>query len=143
VSFRSGFGDGIEKYVSAAMKRRILAGETPAWMLSHIRSRYIIMSTLSAPLWAHRRMFRTLRYQASFLTRCTGRFHSLDHIIPIDHPRVCGLTVPWNLRVVPHSVNAAKRNTWNPDQMDLDLDEPGSYQYRLDLPCVGARHPAE
>lgn len=36
----------------------------------------------------------------------------LDHIIPLNHPRVCGLTVPWNLRTVPRAANISKSNAW-------------------------------
>jgi predicted nucleic acid-binding Zn ribbon protein len=45
----------------------------------------------------------------------------VDHIIPVQHPYVCGLTVPWNLRVGPESCNQAKSNDWRPDQAALEL----------------------
>lgn len=41
----------------------------------------------------------------------------LDHIIPLRHPEVCGLHVPWNLRVVKRETNLKKGNRfvtcWN------------------------------
>lgn len=37
----------------------------------------------------------------------------VDHILPIKSPSVCGLHVPWNLRVVPASVNWSKNNRWS------------------------------
>lgn len=36
----------------------------------------------------------------------------VDHILPIKSPSVCGLHVPWNLRVVPALVNWSKNNRW-------------------------------
>ena len=34
----------------------------------------------------------------------------VDHILPLNNKQVCGLHVPENLRVVPHSVNRSKGN---------------------------------
>lgn len=39
-----------------------------------------------------------------------GPDHELDHIVPIKHPLVCGLHVPWNVRVLLKSHNAIKTN---------------------------------
>ena len=113
------FGSGIEKYISRQIKLRIMAGETPQWMKDHIRGRYIIKSTLAAPLWMHRNVLKPLREEATRMTLQTGVYHVLDHCIPVDHPEVCGLTVPWNMRVIPYAVNASKNNQWHPDQEDM------------------------
>lgn len=112
---------GIEKYISTKMKLRIMNGETPGWMQRHCRSQYIRMSTLAAPLWVTRGMFRGLRQKEKELTARTGIPHVLDHIVPISHPFVCGLMVPWNIRVVPNAVNASKSNRWCPDQCVIEF----------------------
>ena len=44
------------------------------------------------------------------LTRETGIPYHVDHIYPVNHPRCCGLTVPWNLRVIPAVENIRKSN---------------------------------
>lgn len=49
----------------------------------------------------------------------TGIRHALDHIIPLNHPHVCGLNVPWNIQIVPHWANAAKSNKYSPDQLEM------------------------
>jgi len=58
-------------------------------------------------------------------TIASGVQHSVDHIVPLVHPLVCGLHCPANLRVIPLRENTAKGNLWWPDmpeqQLELDL----------------------
>ena len=49
------------------------------------------------------------------LTAQTGVQHSVDHIVPLQHPTVCGLHCPANMRVIPLRENTAKSNAWWPD----------------------------
>lgn len=112
---------GIESYVSAAMKIRIMNGDIPRWILKHKRCAYIRDSYLAAPLWVKRAEFKALRELATRLTASTGIRHVLDHIVPVSHPYVSGLNVPWNVQVIPHAVNAAKSNQWHPDQLEFEL----------------------
>jgi hypothetical protein len=45
----------------------------------------------------------------------------VDHIVPLNHPYVCGLHWDGNLQIIPHHVNRAKSNKYWPDQWEEQL----------------------
>jgi hypothetical protein len=53
---------------------------------------------------------RNLYLQAQQLTKLTGERYVVDHIVPLINPTVCGLHVPWNLRVITQEENLIKSN---------------------------------
>jgi hypothetical protein len=110
---------GMLDYIRMKSRDRLVVGDVPLWIANSPRRRYIAQVVLSAPPWVDREALRLIQYRARCLTELTGIPHEVDHIVPLNHPNVCGLTVPWNLEVVPSAANAAKSNKWLPGQLEL------------------------
>jgi hypothetical protein len=77
---------------------------------SRIRRRRHRMAT---PAWLSRKQKTELRqiYEIAItMTKTTGEQYVVDHIIPLRSEIVCGLHVPWNLRVITQEENLKKSN---------------------------------
>jgi 5-methylcytosine-specific restriction endonuclease McrA len=76
-----------------SFRRRRFRDATPPWLThrqkSEIRQLYQIAITMS---------------------KTTGERYVVDHIIPLQGESVCGLHVPWNLRVITQEENLVKSN---------------------------------
>ena len=67
----------------------------------------------ATPLWLTRKQKSEIRqiYQIAItMTQTTGEQYVVDHIIPLRSDYVCGLHVPWNLRVITQEENLKKSN---------------------------------
>lgn len=60
-------------------------------------------------------IFRDLQVLGRIYKQFTGVRYSVDHIVPLQHPIVCGLHRPTNFEVVPLLDNVRKGNRWWPD----------------------------
>ncbi len=97
---------------SKAVRDAVLRGEEPEWLKNHPRRDYVRQRILATPPW-----MTAKELEAAYALRGPGE--TLDHIVPLKHPMVCGLHVPWNLEVMSRERNAAKSNKWNPHQLNF------------------------
>lgn len=104
----------IVRFCKRQARRRILAGDVPFWISNNPRAVYIASVTVSCPDWVDRVDLEILRAWARCRTIMTGDLH-----VPVTHPRVSGLTVPWNLQVIHWRVNGSKGNYWCPEQDEM------------------------
>ena len=76
----------------------------------------------ATPPWISRRQKSDIRqlYQIAItMTQTTGEQYVVDHIYPLRSEVVCGLHVPWNLRVVTRDENLRKSNNLPDDSEAL------------------------
>lgn len=67
----------------------------------------------ATPPWLSRKQKTEIRqlYQIAItMSKTTGERYVVDHIIPLRSDFVCGLHVPWNLRVITQEENLKKSN---------------------------------
>lgn len=69
----------------------------------------------ATPAWANNDAIMAFYREAARLTAETGQEHHVDHIVPLQSKRVCGLHVEHNLQVLTKPVNQSKGNRWWPD----------------------------
>lgn len=126
----------LKSYVRPAMKRRIIAGIIPEWLHKHKRKAYIVSAILSCPYWVDRKELNKLIHEARRLTLTTGVPHEVNHIIPIRHPLVSGLTVPWNLEIISQYKNGKLGNCFDirePQEQKLLFPITKQEQYNLQI----------
>lgn len=112
-----------QKYYTSMHKEKI-AARTAQWvkqnkdLVNALGAKRRARKQNATPPWLTGDHFYqiTLMYSlAHKLQENTGIKHHVDHIIPLQHELLCGLHVPWNLRVITASENASKRNRLLPE----------------------------
>jgi hypothetical protein len=111
-----------ERHRAAVRRRRALDPErhraqNRAWAKAHPAhsraacARRYAEKTRATPPWADRRSVAAVYADAVRVTAESGVPHDVDHIVPLRGRSVCGLHVPWNLRIIPAIENRRKNAT--------------------------------
>lgn len=93
--------------------------DNPEWRLAKqplYTAQYRAAKRRSAPPWLtslHHRQIAVYYRVAARKTAQTGIPHHVDHIVPLRGRNVCGLHVPWNLRITTAAKNLAKGNSFD------------------------------
>jgi len=74
-----------------SFRRARLRSATPPWITPQMREE-----------------IKSLHAEAERLEQESGIQFDVDHIVPLDGKIICGLHVPWNLRVITHSDNISR-----------------------------------
>lgn len=83
-------------YVNSVLKRRKYYKQaTPPWLSDKHKAQIVGVYRVR-----------------SRVSKTTGKMHHVDHIVPLRGENVCGLHVPWNLRVITAEENITKGNKW-------------------------------
>lgn len=97
-----------EKFKAAQLRwNQANSGRRNAWSKA-----YQTRKAGACPPWADMDAIEAIYTAAQTATATTGVPHDVDHIVPLTHPDVCGLHVPWNLQVLTASVNRSKSNSF-------------------------------
>ena len=69
----------------------------------------------ATPGWANQKKINEFYETANGLSMLTGEWYSVDHVIPLISPLVCGLHCEQNLQILTVSDNSKKHNSYWPD----------------------------
>jgi hypothetical protein len=78
-------------------------------------SRRIAQRLRATPAWADEAAMQHFYDEAAQATRASGAAHEVDHIVPLQSKKVCGLHCEANLRVLGRLENIRKGNRFWPD----------------------------
>ncbi len=73
----------------------------------------------ATPLWVDLGVIKKIYLAAARLSKETSINYQVDHIIPLQGRKVCGLHVPWNLQILTAQENNKKHTKYNPKGLEL------------------------
>ena len=120
--YKEDYDNGLRDYYTARSRK---AGRLPFddWIAkrkaeANPKSRAVRSSEYRArklnatPLWADRVENDYAYHAAQVIKDVYGTIWEVDHIVPLQHDKVCGLHVASNLQILPASENRRKSNTF-------------------------------
>jgi len=101
------------KYAEERKAKQRLWSKTNRGTANALAKKYKLKKANATPKWLSESQLLHIkcRYQLAAMLNIHGveKWH-VDHIVPIRGKDVCGLHVPWNLRVIPAKENMTKGN---------------------------------
>lgn len=77
---------------------------------NHYQNKRRCLKLKATPVWANLDKIQILYEKCKWLQELTGHKYHVDHIIPLNHEKVCGLHVWHNLQILEESLNKQKSN---------------------------------
>lgn len=111
LSNRETYNDYQNRYINQPIEL-LLDDPNEIWFEKDYRKRKKLKQ--ATPKWVDPTEIRRVYQECVRLSGDTGIEMTVDHIIPISNPKVCGLHVPGNLKVVSRTYKKAKGNKFNP-----------------------------
>jgi hypothetical protein len=76
----------------------------------------------NTPPWADKQEINRIYTELRRLNKRDGaKTWAVDHIVPLNHPIVCGLHIACNLQIIPYLDNSKKSNLWYPNMPEEQL----------------------
>ncbi len=102
----------VDKYLSVEANKEKAKESSRRWraknkdLICYYASNRRAKILKATPPWSDKEVIKSFYKEANYLNE------SVDHIIPLSHPLVCGLHVEYNLQSMPLQENISKNNTF-------------------------------
>jgi len=114
---KADFGAGLICRVCSNNKARVWRQENPEIQRAISASRRKCVR-LATPKWLSKKQkdqIRGIYVDAWYKTQFGDEEYHVDHVVPLKNDLVCGLHVPWNLKVITAKENLSKHNKFVSD----------------------------
>lgn len=78
-----------------------------------------VQRVIATPPWSDMARISAFYEEARRQTERSGLLYTVGHRVPLNHPRVCGLHVHYNLIIEPAKLNFSKGNAWRDGHGEL------------------------
>jgi hypothetical protein len=85
-------------------------GRSRMRMTRIISAKRLLAMAMATPKWVDQQAILAVYRECEIRRDLCAEDVNVDHVVPINHPKVCGLHVPWNLQVIPAAENRRKSN---------------------------------